>query len=42
MVSCLLEGPVRLGPGSVLQHCHLRVRLGVQGGGLLRGAPGLC
>ncbi|XP_058384226.1 L-fucose kinase isoform X1 [Diceros bicornis minor] len=24
VVSCLLEGPVRLGPGSVLQHCHLR------------------
>lgn len=41
VVSCLLEGPVRLGPGSVLQHCHLRVRLGVQGGGPLRGAPGL-
>lgn len=26
VVSCLLEGPVQLGPGSVLQHCHLRVR----------------
>ncbi|XP_070118171.1 L-fucose kinase isoform X6 [Equus przewalskii] len=24
VVSCLLEGPVQLGPGSVLQHCHLR------------------
>nr|XP_058902051.1 L-fucose kinase isoform X3 [Kogia breviceps] len=24
VVSCLLEGPIRLGPGSVLQHCHLR------------------
>lgn len=26
VVSCLLEGPVQLGPGSVLQHCHLQVR----------------
>lgn len=26
MISCLLEGPVRLDPGSVLQHCHLQVR----------------
>lgn len=25
VISCLLEGPVRLGPGSVLQHCHLQV-----------------
>ncbi|XP_022438932.1 L-fucose kinase isoform X4 [Delphinapterus leucas] len=24
VVSCLLEGPVQLAPGSVLQHCHLR------------------
>ncbi|XP_040592823.1 L-fucose kinase isoform X2 [Mesocricetus auratus] len=24
VVSCLLEGPVHLGPRSVLQHCHLR------------------
>ncbi|XP_055477454.1 L-fucose kinase isoform X2 [Psammomys obesus] len=24
VVSCLLEGPVQLGPRSVLQHCHLR------------------
>lgn len=26
VISCLLEGPVRLGAGSVLQHCHLQVR----------------
>nr|XP_042133636.1 L-fucose kinase isoform X3 [Peromyscus maniculatus bairdii] len=24
VISCLLEGPVHLGPRSVLQHCHLR------------------
>lgn len=41
VVSCLLEGPVRLGPGSVLQHCHLRVRPGVRWGSPLRGLPGL-
>ena len=41
VVSCLLEGPVRLGPGSVLQHCHLQVRPGVRCGNPLWGAPGL-
>lgn len=39
VVSCLLEGPVHLGPGSVLQHCHLQVRPG--SGGKQEGrAPG--
>lgn len=43
VVSCLLEGPVQLGPGSVLQHCHLRVRPESRGRGRagLQG-PGSC
>lgn len=36
MVSCLLEGAIHLGPGSVLQHCHLRVRPASMGRGGLR------
>ena len=36
VISCLLEGPVRLGPGSVLQHCHLRVRPENRGRGRAR------
>nr|XP_058902054.1 L-fucose kinase isoform X6 [Kogia breviceps] len=43
VVSCLLEGPIRLGPGSVLQHCHLRVRPERAGGGRARvWEPGCC
>lgn len=39
MVSCLLDGPVHLGPRSVLQHCHLRVSPdGMGRGGSRRGA----
>jgi fucokinase len=38
VISCLLEGPVHLGPGSVLQHCHLRVRHNSSGRG--RGGKG--
>ena len=43
VVSCLLEGPVQLGPGSVLQHCHLRVRPERAGRGRARvREPGSC
>ena len=41
VVSCLLEGPVQLGPGSVLQHCHLQVRPGASRRAALQG-PGSC
>lgn len=37
VVSCLLEGPVHLGPRSVLQHCHLRVSHDSMGRGKQRG-----
>ncbi|KAG8523673.1 L-fucose kinase [Galemys pyrenaicus] len=44
VVSCLLEGPVHLGPGSALQHCHLRVRpkAWAEGGQGLSGPAGVC
>ncbi|XP_029058001.1 L-fucose kinase isoform X7 [Monodon monoceros] len=43
VVSCLLEGPVQLAPGSVLQHCHLRVRPERAGRGRARvRKPGSC
>lgn len=36
VVNCLLEGAVQLGPGSVLQHCHLQVRPESRGRGQAR------
>ncbi|XP_029420313.1 L-fucose kinase isoform X4 [Nannospalax galili] len=37
VVSCLLEGPVHLGPRSVLQHCHLRGPIHIGAGCFVNG-----
>ncbi|NXA41609.1 FUK kinase, partial [Eudromia elegans] len=39
VTNCLLEGAVRLAPGSVLQHCHLQGPLEIGPGCLVLGLP---